>query len=274
MRQFAIVAVVMLGSLCLVAGAGPAGAQEARAAGVWSSDAPADAHAFETLGAADLVEIPRPPTDPFSDPSPAPPASRAIASLAVRIVDTGDNDGLPFIIVDKPSARVLVFEAGGQLVGLAPALLGVARGDDAAPGVGDLAISRIPMDERTTEAGRFLARLGPAKGMDSVLWVNFDTSLSLHAVITSNPRERRLQRLNSPSPDDRRITHGCINVPTDFYRDVVQKTFAGTAGVVYILPDTKPLDEVFADLGDAGRRAPTDETSSSLDHPWDSKIID
>jgi hypothetical protein len=64
-------------------------------------------------------------------------------------------------------------------------------------------------------------------------------------VITTHPEERRLERLQSPAPEDRRITFGCINVPRAFYTDVVLKTFAGGSGVVYILPDTKTVAEVF-----------------------------
>jgi hypothetical protein len=44
---------------------------------------------------------------------------------------------------------------------------------------------------------------------------------------------------------DRRITFGCINVPVSFYEDVVRPQFVGTTGVVYILPETKSLQEVF-----------------------------
>ncbi len=175
--------------------------------------------------------------------------SATVARMGAWAVSSGDNHGLPYVIVDKPAAEVFVFDGGGGLIGAAPALLGVALGDDTAPGIGDEALSKIPLDERTTAAGRFVARLGPAEGMKNVLWVDFDSALSLHPVITSDPQEQRLQRLRSPSPEDRRITHGCINVPAAFYKNVVHKTFAGSAGVVYILPDTKPLDEVFPDSG-------------------------
>lgn len=197
-------------------------------------------------------------------PSADAPFGQTASATVVRLdhwaVSSGDNQDMPFLIVDKPSAEVFVFDAAGNLLGSAPALLGESMGDDATPGVGDLELSDIPLDERTTEAGRFVARLGPAKGMKSVLWVNFDTSLSLHPVVTSNPQEQRLQRLKSPDPEERRITHGCINVPAAFYRDVVQQAFAGTKGVVYIVPDTKPVEEVFpalehqADLGDGPRK--------------------
>ena len=176
--------------------------------------------------------------------------SATVTRMGDWAVASGDNHGLPFIIVDKPAAEVFVFNASGGLVGAAPALLGVALGDDTAQGIGDVALSKIPLDERTTPAGRFVARLGPAEGMKNVLWVDFDSALSLHPVVTSDPQEQRLQRLRSPSPDDHRITHGCINVPAAFYKDVVHKTFGGAGGgLVYILPDTKSLDEVFPDFG-------------------------
>jgi len=34
-------------------------------------------------------------------------------------------------------------------------------------------------------------------------------------------------------------------VPRKFYRSVVEPLFTGTSGVVYILPETRPLQEVF-----------------------------
>jgi hypothetical protein len=64
-------------------------------------------------------------------------------------------------------------------------------------------------------------------------------------VITGNPGDHRRQRLATASPLDKRISYGCINVPVKFYDDVVLKTFTGTSGIVYILPETKPLKAVF-----------------------------
>ena len=78
-----------------------------------------------------------------------------------------------------------------------------------------------------------------------MLWVDYPTAISLHAVITTNKKEHRLQRLNSPTPDDNRITFGCINVPTEFYAKTVKPLFKGTSGIVYVLPETKPINAVF-----------------------------
>ena len=40
---------------------------------------------------------------------------------------------------------------------------------------------------------------------------------AIHRVWTLKPEERRMQRIASPNPADRHITHGCINVTNDVY---------------------------------------------------------
>ena len=108
------------------------------------------------------------------------------------------------------------------------------------PGVGDRELSDIKPEDRTTPAGRFVAKFGTASGNRKVLWVDYATAISLHPVVTRNKKERRLQRLKSPSPEDNRITYGCINVPAEFYAKVVRRLFKDATGVVYILPRPGP----------------------------------
>lgn len=81
-----------------------------------------------------------------------------------------------------------------------------------------------------------MASLGHALGKQDVLWVDYDTALALHRLLAANSSERRLERLAATSPLDHQITYGCINVPAGFYDAVVHPAFAGTRGVVYILP--------------------------------------
>ncbi|MBP1749198.1 MAG: hypothetical protein H6Q52_1737, partial [Deltaproteobacteria bacterium] len=171
--------------------------------------------------------------------------SRAAQNVADWVVDSGDNYGMPFIIVDKIDAKVFVFNADGQLRDSAPALLGLARGDDSFPGIGDRHLSAIRPKERTTPAGRFVGSLGHNADGSSVLWVDHEKAVSLHRVITDQPRERRLQRLASPTPLDNRISYGCINVPAQFFDDVVRPVLADTKGVIYILPETRSNSEIF-----------------------------
>ncbi|WP_395686186.1 hypothetical protein [Caenimonas koreensis] len=171
-----------------------------------------------------------------------------VQDVADRIVQSADNKQLPFIVIDKAQARVFVFYPDGRLRGATPALLGLAIGDHTVPGIGQRKLSSIRPDERTTPAGRFKASLDKDIHGIEVLWVDYDSALSLHRVVQGTPKERRAQRLASPDPAQRRISFGCINVPVRFYDEVVSPAFKGTYGIVYILPETKPAREVFTFL--------------------------
>ena len=183
------------------------------------------------------------------------PATEA-RKLADWVMDSSDNGKLPFIIVDKVNARVFVFDAQGQLRGATSALLGLAVGDDSVPGIGQRKLSSIRPSERTTPAGRFVASLDRDIHGQEILWVDYETAVSLHPVVKGQPKERRAERLASPSPLDKRISYGCINVSARFYEQVVNPTFTGTEGIVYVLPETRSAREVFGsyDVQDSPRK--------------------
>ena len=172
--------------------------------------------------------------------------SRDAQRMADWVVDSGDNRGMPFAIVDKIDAKVFVFDADGRLRGAAPVLLGLGRGDDSIPGIGDRNMSDMRPEERTTPAGRFVAWLGHNFDGKDMLWVDYDGAISLHRVVTNKPKERRMQRLATPTTLDNRISYGCINVPAKFYDNVVSPAFTGTYGIVYVLPETRSNSEIFA----------------------------
>ena len=190
-------------------------------------------------------------------------ASNEARHVADWVVDSGDNRSLPFAIVDKADAKVFVFDANGHLRGAAPALLGLARGDDAVPGIGKRALSSIRPEERTTPAGRFVAALDRNLRGKEILWVDYDGAVSMHPVITTKPEERRAQRLASPTALDNRISYGCINVPAKFFDKVVRPAFTGTDGIVYVLPETRPAREFFASY-DVEERARLNSASQAV----------
>jgi hypothetical protein len=175
----------------------------------------------------------------------AEPASKDALEIGNWVVATRDNRALPFVIIDKKAAKVFVFDRAGRILGAAPALLGIGRGDDSVPGIGQRKLATIRPQERTTPAGRFKASLGYDLEQD-ILWIDYDTALSMHRVIVGNPKDRRAARLASPTPLDNRISYGCVNVPAKFYDLIVAPAFKGTVGIVYILPESRPLDTVFA----------------------------
>ena len=173
--------------------------------------------------------------------------SDTVIELAGWVVASKDSQGYPFAIMDKAAAQILVFGGDGRLRGAAPALFGSAVGDHTAPGIAGLALREIPGKDRTTPAGRFVGGFGPSLDAGRVLWVDYESAVSIHPTATGVPAEKRAERLASPSPDDNRVSHGCINVAPDFYEHVLSATF-DRGGVFYILPDEMPLAETFPEF--------------------------
>lgn len=178
--------------------------------------------------------------------APNPDAlSAAARHIADWVAASHDNQGVEFVIVDKKSATVYVFDASAKLTGSTPVLLGAATGDDSVPGIGDRPIAEVRPEERTTPAGRFNGERGRNAQGEDVVWVDYDAAVSMHRVRANNPKERRLERLATPTADDNRISYGCINVPAAFYDAQIRPIFARRTAVVYVLPEVKTLQQVF-----------------------------
>jgi hypothetical protein len=122
-------------------------------------------------------------------------------------------------------------------------LLGLAKGDHSLPGIGKMPMSLIPPSERTTPAGRFVTQMGLDPKGEQTLWLDYEDALSMHAVVKGTAKDRRAERLASPSPLDNRISFGCINVPAPFFHNVIATKFSDAAGIVYILPETKQFEK-------------------------------
>ena len=163
--------------------------------------------------------------------------ARAMARVAFEDFDA---KGRPFAVVDKKDAKLFVFNADGQLVGAAPALLGLARGDSVAPGVGQMVSTGIPPALRTTPSGRYDSQPGPNLKGETVLWVDYDAAFAIHRLRPSPAYERRAERLASASPDDNRISLGCVVVAGEFFDRVVAPVLGHGASVVYVLPEPAP----------------------------------
>ncbi len=172
-------------------------------------------------------------------------AAADVRAVADWVRQARDNEGAPFLIVDKKNARLFVFDPDARLAATAPVLLGAARGDDSVPGIGERRIADIKPYERTTPAGRFVAEAGRNLQGEDIVWIDYDAAVSMHRVRATNPRERRLERLATPTVADNRISYGCINVPVAFFNAYVSPVFAAGKAVVYVLPETRALREVF-----------------------------
>jgi hypothetical protein len=209
------------------------------------------------LGAAVLALVLPPAVIHFSGGGVAaalPPVARhaafgdEIVSSDVRhmanwVLTSRDNDRMSFVIVDKKQAKVFLFDPRGRLNAAAPALLGAALGDDSTPGIGSRPVNLVLPEERTTPAGRFIAQMGQSSTRnEDVVWVDYDSAVSMHRVIKV---PERIKSLASPSPEDNRLSYGCINLPDAFYESALRPAVRAGA-VIYVLPETRSLRETFA----------------------------
>lgn len=171
--------------------------------------------------------------------------SPEVRQLSNWIVRSGNSSGMSFIVVDKRNAKLFAFSADGAFYGATPVLIGSAIGDDTVEGIGERPISQVLPEERTTPAGRFRSEPGKNSLGEDVVWVDYENGVSMHRVRTNNPHEQRLQRLETPTALDNRISYGCINIPVEFYDKIVRPAFGYEHGVVYVLPDAKTPRTVF-----------------------------
>ena len=175
-----------------------------------------------------------------------PSALSEDASFASRwVIDGEDNRGLPFAIVDKKRARLYVFSPNGGFVGESPILLGLAVGDASIAGIALRAPASLSPAERTTPAGRFESEPGHNARGEDIVWFDYDASLAIHRLRGGPASQHRNARMESPRSDNKRISYGCIVVPVAFYDAVVRPSLGSQRGVVYVLPETRSVVEMF-----------------------------
>ncbi len=191
-----------------------------------------------------------------------PPDARGIAQWAVQ---SGDHQGLPFIVIDKVNAMAAAFDGNGRLIRSTPVLLGMGIGDTWAPGVLEMSMHQTQPWQRITPAGRFVADEDRSSSGQRVLWIDYDAGIALHKLPTKRTPQRRHERIRSADPAERRITYGCVNVPPAFYDQVVRSNFRRKGGIVYVLPDMAPVKTVFQSYD--GGKPPAAAAAKPSAHP-------
>lgn len=198
-----------------------------------------------------------PPVAQAPAPAPEAPAAPRLADFrgetaspdAVLVANwaahTRDHKKHAFVIIDKKNAHLYVFGPDAQLKGAAPILLGKAKGDHTVPGIGNKPLSLVKEDEKTTPAGRFVAEPGKNLSGEDIIWVDYNAAVSMHRIRKVAEKERRYQRLASPTKADNRISFGCINVPIAFYNNVLSPTVLKQGAIVYVLPEVQTPEKLF-----------------------------
>jgi len=178
-------------------------------------------------------------------------ASPVALAWVKHVLLTGDHKGLPFAVVDKQAAQMVLVDAKGQLAGVAPALLGRRTGDHSLPGVGERTQTRtLRPEDLTTPAGRFTAASGRNHTGELVIWLDNELALSVHRVRPGPAQARRAAALAQLSPGQRRLSEGCVVVAGAFFDQVVAPLLGQGRSVVYVLPEV--------DAGQGPGRLPQD----------------
>src|SRR5947208_2153122 len=86
-------------------------------------------------------------TDPLALADSPAETDNALSVEAWKLIDwvlaTHDNNDMPFMVIDKVAAEAIAFNSVGERIGVSPALVGMAVGDDETPAVGDREMTAI-----------------------------------------------------------------------------------------------------------------------------------
>lgn len=146
-----------------------------------------------------------------------------------------DQSKLPKIIADKRNGKISVIFPDTNKTIETPALFGKKKSD-----ILNMEVYKdrsIPNDF-VTPAGIFFIKKMFSHRLNEPMLVFIegqDRVASIHPLWMGNPKQDRAGRLRSPSPDDNRVTGGCINVDPDFFYKVLNNLPDGIS--LTILPE-------------------------------------
>lgn len=191
---------------------------------------------------------------PSTGSSDWPALPSAVKDLASHIAHLADNGGLPFAVVDKQAAMLMVYRRNGGLAGVTTVLLGLTPGDRSSPGVGARAQDgRLTIADRTTPAGRFESEPGHNLSGEHVVWIDYGEALAIHRLRPAPTGEERIKRMASARPRDKRISAGCVVVPESFYEGVVRPVLGTGPAVVYVMPENSDWTQLWKNLAMTAR---------------------
>ena len=177
---------------------------------------------------------------------PAPPSAEK--EFASRIVQLADHGGLPFAVVDKQAAMLMVYRQDG-LLAVSTVLLGLTLGDRSSLGVGARAQDgRLTVADRTTPTGRSESKPDNNLSGEHVVWIDYADALAIHRLRPARSGEQRVKRMASAHPRDKRISAGCVVVPESFYDGIIRPVLGNGPAVVYVMPENSDWSQLWKNL--------------------------
>lgn len=156
-----------------------------------------------------------------------------------------------YIIADKPSATLMIFDQNNNLVAQFPAIFGAVPGE--APNRYDLndpnrAINRKEKGVATTPMGTYEFGVKDSRPRKDIIEMYGGDIFEIFGMVnmaihSTYPKEKEVREkaLNSPTPEDNKMSGGCINISRENL-DKILPMFAGRKdNKLYITPDNKTV---------------------------------
>lgn len=143
------------------------------------------------------------------------------------------NDAV-FLVADKTNGEILLINPVTGSIDRSPALYGRRIADSFDFNRYDLELRTAPF---ITPSGEFVITKAYSTRLKKNIFIfmhGTNMLMAIHSVYLGAPRQQRLERLQTPTPSDNRITNGCINVPDEFWHRI-EDLPNGTK--LYILPE-------------------------------------
>jgi hypothetical protein len=148
-----------------------------------------------------------------------------------------------YIIVDKPTATMYVFNENKELVTTMPVLLGQTKGER--PNISDPEVD-VAIGA-TTPAGKYhLGRVGIGNETDLITYEGRIMPIldmpggAIHMVYPKEKKERDLA-LKTPTVEDNRMSWGCINISPENFDKFISPNFKKGNQTIFITPDNPNL---------------------------------
>jgi len=174
------------------------------------------------------------------------------------------KSGKWFMVADKPNGMMHIFKEDGSHALSDPTLYGKDKGDVME------AVSSLEGGAKVTPAGKFTLKTMKSEyaGKQMLVLVESKDStgyIAIHAADTSTPSEKRLDRLDTETAEDNRISYGCINTKHDTFVDkIVPNIDSLDGGLIFVLPDaTETTAEMFKPETKTTERTETSTTAKA-----------
>ncbi len=161
-----------------------------------------------------------------------------------------------FIIADKPYGMIYIFNQLGQWVTRFPALYGRKEGDDIPLDAQGKLPDQLTENEEISPAGIFVLSeiyynphnktdlLDIGEDYDEDGYADSENGTALHPLFLEKPWQNRPERLKSKTPEDNKISKGCINVSEEAFERWIRPCFAD-GGLIATTPDNQENLDIY-----------------------------